>query len=68
MKRVTGIGGIFFRARDTGALAAWYEQHLGISELWKQEQGLTVFAPFKQDREYRRILRRFANGSVRFRE
>ena len=30
MKRVTGIGGIFFHARDPGALRAWYKQHLGI--------------------------------------
>jgi predicted enzyme related to lactoylglutathione lyase len=30
MKRVTGIGGIFFKARDAKALAAWYQKHLGI--------------------------------------
>jgi predicted enzyme related to lactoylglutathione lyase len=30
MKRVTGIGGIFFHARDPGALRAWYRQHLHI--------------------------------------
>jgi predicted enzyme related to lactoylglutathione lyase len=30
MKRVTGIGGIFFKARDPKALQAWYERHLGI--------------------------------------
>ena len=30
MKRVTGIGGIFFSAKDPGALHAWYKQHLGI--------------------------------------
>lgn len=30
MKRVTGIGGIFFKARDPVALRAWYRQHLGI--------------------------------------
>lgn len=30
MKRVTGIGGIFFHARDPAALGAWYKQHLGI--------------------------------------
>ena len=30
MKRVTGIGGIFFRAKDAPALQAWYKQHLGI--------------------------------------
>lgn len=30
MKRVTGIGGIFFQARDAKALRAWYQTHLGI--------------------------------------
>ena len=30
MKRVTGIGGIFFRAKDPKALGEWYKRHLGI--------------------------------------
>ncbi len=30
MKRVTGIGGIFFKAHDAPALRAWYRRHLGI--------------------------------------
>jgi predicted enzyme related to lactoylglutathione lyase len=30
MKRVTGIGGIFFKAKDPKALQAWYKRHLGI--------------------------------------
>jgi predicted enzyme related to lactoylglutathione lyase len=30
MARVTGIGGIFLKARDPKALEAWYAQHLGI--------------------------------------
>lgn len=30
MKRVTGIGGIFFSAKDPVALRAWYKRHLGI--------------------------------------
>lgn len=30
MKRVTGIGGIFFTARDPVALRAWYQKHLGV--------------------------------------
>ena len=30
MKRVTGIGGIFFHAQDPDALCAWYKAHLGI--------------------------------------
>lgn len=40
MQRVTGIGGIFFRAKDPQALQAWYKQHLGIDV---QEWGGTVF-------------------------
>ena len=31
MARVTGIGGVFFKARDPKALAAWYAQHLGLA-------------------------------------
>jgi predicted enzyme related to lactoylglutathione lyase len=31
MKRVTGIGGIFFKAKDAPALQAWYKRHLGIA-------------------------------------
>lgn len=30
MKRVTGVGGIFFQAKDPAALRAWYKTHLGI--------------------------------------
>ena len=30
MKRVTGIGGVFFKAKDAPALQAWYRRHLGI--------------------------------------
>ena|SRR5215469_9955964 len=30
MKRVTGIGGIFFHAKDPETLRAWYKKHLGI--------------------------------------
>ena len=32
MKRVTGIGGIFFKAKDAPALQAWYKRHLGIDD------------------------------------
>lgn len=52
MARVTGIGGIFFRAGDKDSLARWYETHLGISEMWQQEAGMTVFAPFRQESDY----------------
>ena len=30
MARVTGIGGIFLKAKDPKALRAWYATHLGI--------------------------------------
>ena len=50
--KAVGIGGIFFRARDTAALAAWYETHLGVPGFWQQQAGLTVFAPFKADTDY----------------
>ena len=40
MKRVTGIGGIFFSANDPVALRAWYKQHLGIDV---QDWGGTAF-------------------------
>jgi len=40
MKRVTGIGGIFFKAGDAAALQAWYKRHLGIDV---QEWGGAAF-------------------------
>jgi predicted enzyme related to lactoylglutathione lyase len=40
MKRVTGIGGVFFSANDPKALRAWYKRHLGIDV---QEWGGAVF-------------------------
>ena len=53
---VTGIGGFFFRANDTQALADWYATHLGVGGgewgLWAQEAGQTLFSPFKQDTAY----------------
>jgi predicted enzyme related to lactoylglutathione lyase len=61
MKRVIGIGGIFFRAQDAKALADWYERHLGIEfggktyanfEFQEDEKGSTAFSIFKQDTEY----------------
>jgi len=30
MQRVTGIGGVFFKARDAEGLRAWYRRHLGL--------------------------------------
>jgi len=40
MQRVTGIGGIFFNAKDPVALRAWYKTHLGIDV---QEWGGAAF-------------------------
>lgn len=35
MKRVTGIGGVFFKAKDPKGLSEWYRDHLGINvEEW----------------------------------
>ena len=56
MEKVTGIGGLFFRAHDPKALGRWYQQHLGISltpssyedSVWQQEAGPTVCAPFEE--------------------
>ena len=58
--RSTGIGGLFFRAKDPEALARWYETHLGVRPVpksyeespWRQEAGATVFAPFPSDTDY----------------
>lgn len=61
MKRVIGIGGIFFKASDAQKLAAWYEKHLGIDfggkvytdfQFQKKEKGWTAFSLFKQDTQY----------------
>lgn len=65
MKRVTGIGGIFFKSRDPAALGAWYRTHLGLNvEEWggvafrwaspenPSGVGTTIWSPFKHDTEY----------------
>lgn len=59
MERVTGIGGTFFRARDPAGLSRWYWEHLGIDmmsgeseDVWWQEGGPTVFAPFEAETDY----------------
>jgi predicted enzyme related to lactoylglutathione lyase len=41
MNRVTGIGGIFFKANDPKAMQAWYKRHLGIDV---QDWGGTAFS------------------------
>ncbi len=40
MTRVTGIGGIFFKARDPESLREWYRKHLGVP---LEEWGGAVF-------------------------
>jgi len=60
MEKVTGIGGLFFRARDPAALAQWYQTHLGVpltpsdyeGEPWQQQGGPTVFEPFPMNTQY----------------
>ena len=65
MDRVTGIGGIFFKARDPRALSDWYKRHLGIAAAaggpvtfeWRDKEhpervGMTIWAPFSQDTKY----------------
>ncbi|MCI0518508.1 MAG: VOC family protein [Woeseiaceae bacterium] len=65
MARVTGIGGVFFRARENSrALAAWYEKHLGMNPEsfggvilnWRDDtaddKGLTVWHVAEKDSEW----------------
>ena len=57
MEKVTGIGGIFFRATDPDTLKRWYEDHLGVTgtpsdygqQPWLQQAGPTAFEPFPSD-------------------
>ena len=59
MKRVTGLGGVFYRARDKRALLDWYRTHLGIEAedwgtmfRWDQPGGYTVWSVFEADSKY----------------
>ena len=64
MKRVTGIGGVFFKAKDPKALGDWYRKHLGmnvedwggVAFKWSEDSpsgsGTTIWSPFKADTEY----------------
>ena len=72
MGHVTGIGGIFFRARDPEALASWYETHLGVTPVptgsdtapWSTAAGTTVFAPFAADTDYFPAERQFMDFTL----
>lgn len=63
MKRVTGIGGIFFKSKDPKALSAWYKEHLGFDvQEWggavfkwggaDSPAGTTIWSPFANDTKY----------------
>jgi len=65
MARVTGIGGIFFKAQDQARSLEWYRDKLGIDSAewggfgftWREgadpnEVGYTVWSPFKADTDY----------------
>ena len=67
MKRVIGIGGIFFKANDPDKLGAWYRKHLGLevedfggvtfreneaSSEGPRRQTYTVWSPFPADTDY----------------
>jgi catechol 2,3-dioxygenase-like lactoylglutathione lyase family enzyme len=64
MKRVTGIGGVFFKCKDPERTRAWYKKHLdlpadeyGAIFRWRDEKdpekaGYTVWSPFPQDTNY----------------
>ena len=63
MKRVTGIGGIFFKSANPKALGAWYRDHLGLDVTdwggvefqWggaDSPPGMTIWSPFSQSTSY----------------
>jgi predicted enzyme related to lactoylglutathione lyase len=65
MQRVTGIGGIFFKAKDPKALGQWYQRHLGLDvQAWggaafqwvtpenPNGTGSTLWTPFAQTTTY----------------
>ena len=50
-KRVTGIGGIFFKAKDPAKLNHWYDKHLNISPLPDSPWGTDDDAPLFEWRD-----------------
>jgi len=65
VKRVTGIGGIFFKSENPSALYEWYERHLGIKRdpvegvtfNWRDAEdptrkGMTVWSLFPKHTKY----------------
>lgn len=55
-QRVTGIGGVFFRAKDPEALVAWYSEYLGVpvneDYVVFPESRDTHWVPFPEDTDY----------------
>ncbi len=61
-KRVTGIGGLFFKSSDPKAAKDWYQKHLGFNTddygctfWWKDQEGndcSTQWSPIPQDTTY----------------
>ncbi len=61
-KRVTGLGGFFFKSKDPDSIKAWYGKHLGLpvdaygwTFWWKDKEGKdcsTQWSPFKDDTNY----------------
>lgn len=61
-KRVTGIGGIFFKSTDPNASKEWYKTHLGLDTdnygctfWWNDEDGnkcSTQWSPFPKNTKY----------------
>ena len=61
-KRVTGIGGLFFKSKDPNASKEWYKKHLGFNTdewgctfWWKDNEGKkcsTQWSPFTSDTNY----------------
>jgi predicted enzyme related to lactoylglutathione lyase len=73
MERVTGIGGIFFKAENPQKLQEWYRAYLGIEPsadgtplfYWREREnpdalGSTVWSPFPADTTY------FGSPSARY--
>lgn len=64
MKKVTGIGGIFFKCKDPNKMRAWYQTHLGLNTNqygavfeWYQgadstKKGFTTWSPFTEKTKY----------------
>jgi predicted enzyme related to lactoylglutathione lyase len=61
MKKVTGIGGIFFKCDDPKAMNDWYAKNLGLATSdygttfeWQQDskEGSTTWSTFPQDTQY----------------